>query len=444
MTMRKIITYSLLIILGISIPWISGCGKKVKPQIAKLKITLTPADATIIHNGKVIKKLKENVTPNTYIIKFAKEGYKPVWRKYVCTPEKPINDHVVLEPVTASVLINSRPAKAQVVINDKVVGATPMILRDQPIGSGSAIVKLYGYTDVKVEWKITEDGRPKEVMADLNSNLGNLEVTTNPARVNLYIDGRSRGLTPFKDKIIQGNHKIVLKRRGYADVEKIISVQRDKLSKIKVSMLLLPGSIKVETSPKNAQLFINGRQYQNTPFTLKDVNPGTYKVKVQRHGFDQEERDVEVRPGEVTTVSFKMESNTGGIDLVVNPPGVSIYVNGKYHGKTVEDENRKGMSKIYRIRGISSGEYEIKTAHKRAEPSEKTCKVIIHKRETVRPKPILMWIRDTYLKLKNGREYKGRLHSENSKEIMFEPIPGVRQRYSRDEIEKMEPLKVEE
>jgi hypothetical protein len=127
---------------------------------------------------------------------------------------------------------------------------------------------------------------------------------------------------------------------------------------------------------------------------------------------------------------------------------VTIYIDGKRLGISAEGED-KLTSKVFEIRNLSSQEHTLKIAHKRAVPPEKEIKVKVEKGQISRPKPLNMWIADTYVKLRNGREMRGKIRQQNTLEIILEqPDEGGRgiiaQRYGRNEIETIRELKENE
>jgi hypothetical protein len=274
--------------------------------------------------------------------------------------------------------------------------------------------------------------------------MGTLEVKSSPASANIFLDGKASGRTPFNGKIEQGEHKIRIELKGHSPHEQTVVVNRDEKQSVQVDLHILPGALNIRTTPVGATVTVNDRQYQNTPVELKNLQPGDYTVKLSLPGHDPLEKKVTVMAGETTDITETLDSNWGGIDLVVNPPGVTIYVDGKKSGVSEQGED-KGISKVFEIRNLSSEEHVIKLAHKRAQPAEREIKVKVAKGQISRPKPINMWIADTYIKLKeNGREIKGKIRSQSDEEVIFEPEPGIAQRYARKEIETLRELKENE
>ncbi|HPN85262.1 MAG TPA: hypothetical protein PK821_08010, partial [Victivallales bacterium] len=144
-------------------------------------------------------------------------------------------------------------------------------------------------------------------------------------------------------------------------------------------------------------------------------------------------------------LAIKIYRYMGGIDLVANPPGVTVYLDGKKVGKMEEGERgNKKLSKVFQIRGLTSGDHSVKVSHARAVPQDKTINVVVEKGKISRPAQINMWIADSVVKFKNGKEVTGRIVENDASGILFEPEPGIAIRYKANEISGITHLGVDE
>lgn len=428
----------------------AGCGpKKTVDTRGEFYIASTPGEAKIIINNKEIGLTPKSVRlpSGTYIMEVTKVNYKSAWQKVTSNAGDKKNIEINLAPITSSVLIESKPEGAIVEAEGKQIGQTPLIIHDQAIGKHSAILSKPGCISQEISWNV-EDARPQAVSANLFSNMGTLDIQSTPNNANVFLDGKPRGKTPFSEKIEQGEHKIRVELKGYNSHEQNVIVTKDAKKNVTVTLQLLPGSLNVKTTPPGSSVTLNGQQYQNSPVEIKNLLPGDYKLKIEKEGYDPVERDIRITAGEASDVTIGLDSNWGGIDLVANPPGVTIYVDGRKVGISAEGED-KLTSKVFEIRNLSSQEHTIRIAHKRAVPAEKEIKVKVDKGQIARPKPVSMWIADTYVKLKNGREMRGKIRQQNTLEIILEQPDEagrgiIAQRYGRNEIETIRELKENE
>jgi hypothetical protein len=56
-------------------------------------------------------------------------------------------------------VLNSTPAGAEVVVNGKVIGQTPVVLNDLPVGSRALIVRRDGYSPWSTSVRIVANQR---------------------------------------------------------------------------------------------------------------------------------------------------------------------------------------------------------------------------------------------------------------------------------------------
>ncbi|OGV34419.1 MAG: hypothetical protein A2020_05090 [Lentisphaerae bacterium GWF2_45_14] len=441
--MRKAANLSILLMSALFI-LLSGCEKKKKVNYTTLTINSIPQGAVVSIDGKELSTtpVTVKITPGKHIIKAEKQEFLPKWTKVLCSPGATAAVEIPMDPITASTLIESTPQGAEVIIRGESVGETPLVLYNQSLGPRSAILKKIGAVNKEISWEITDD-RPRYIKETLSSNLGNLIIRTEPSNATISIDGKPRGNTPFSAPIEEGNHSIKISMSGYSGHEQSILVLRDKTLTKNISLQLLPGSVTISSSPPGAFVYVNDKQYENTPCEIKDLKPGNYKLKIQRPGYDPSERDFSIRPGQKTTVSINLDSNTGRIQLVTCPAGISIYIDGKFLGKTEKGEH-KDVSKVFEVDNVSMGSHTLTLVHKLAKPNTKSFTLKINKGETKRLKNIRMWIADTELLLRDGKRYVGRLETENDQAVMFEIEPGVTQHYDKSEIKSMKTLEYKE
>lgn len=419
----------------------SGCGQKPQPRIdATLKITSNPDGASVLINDHELgtTPYSTKTSPTTVIIKIAKPNFKPRWERIELKAGEDKTFNYDLVPSTSSILLVSRPDGAKVIINEQVKGTTPLILQEQPLGSYTAKLEKPGFSAREVSWTI-KDERPQEVIVSLNSNVGRLTLSSEPSHAQVFINGAPRGYTPFKCELEEGKYQLKLEKEGFAAIEDYVNVLRDQNVEKSVTMSNLPGSIEVTTEPAGADISINNEPHGVSPLKLNSLAAGKYTVRAAKSTFDTASKEVVIVSGQKSSVEFIMTKNTGGIDLVVNPPGTTIYLNGKIQGVTEKGENPM-LSKIFQIRGINAGNYEITAAHKRGVPDTKTVPVTVIKGQIARPKQISLWVANAELKLKDGKVSMGLLYSESPDKILFGPEPGVKVEYTREEIDYLKPI----
>jgi len=424
---------------------LTGCEKE-KKKVEKVKVSIRSNPEQVNVTIMNFNNQRFGTTPKSqqlpigpYILKFQKAGYKTICKKIVCKKGKSQDFEVILKPILSSVVIESIPKGVTISKDNKIIGETPIIIHDLPLGIHSYSLSKPKFSAKELKFSL-EDGRPKLVKINMNSNIGGMVIRSTPSNANIFINGEPRGQTPITLQVPQGKYDLKLSLNGYIEQKQKVIVSKGENATVNTKLILKPASLKIITIPAGATLLVNGKRYNNTPTTLKDLKPGTYAIEVAHDKFDNSKREITIAPGQNLTVKLKLDTNMGGIDLIIHPPGVTIYLDGKKMGVTETGETDK-LSKIFHIRELKSGPHKITVAHKRGTPLEKNFTINIKKGKTSRPKPFTFWVKDTYLKLKNGQELTGRLSQENENEIHFEHTPNIKIRYKHDEIETIRALK---
>ncbi|NOY74869.1 MAG: PEGA domain-containing protein [Kiritimatiellaeota bacterium] len=430
----------------------TGCSKREKVVKQRIPISLRSVppqvNINLISHGKKLGTTpwKNKIMPGTYIFEFSKPGYKTTWRKIVCKENDRQDIQVNLKPTTASAILETSPPGTSVLQNGKQIGVTPLPLHNLSVGIHKYTLRKPGCSAREVQIKVVDE-RPQLIKVNMTSNLGTLLVTSSPATADILIDKSPRGKTLPKQvrklTVEQGVHTVTIQKPGYTPYNEKVTLTRGKVLRINARLQVLPGSLTVETSPPGAALFVNKKRYNNTPATIKNLTPGKYHIKVSLDKYDDSTRDIMIAPGQSPTVRITMGSNMGGVDLIINPTGVTIYVDGKKIGVTRRGETDV-LSKVLEVRNLKSGIHRIRAAHKRAVPPSKTFKIKISKGKISRPKQITFWVKDSYLKLDDGSTYTGRIAKETDDEVLFEHSPSVRIRYGKASIKILRKLKPNE
>lgn len=410
-------------------------GKKEEPPKTLLKISSDPAGATIYRGSVKIGQTpyQFNPRPGHYLLRVELADHHAQWLNLDLKKGTSTEKQVTLIPITASVLIKSTPTGAKVILNKQLKGVTPLVIQNLEVGTYEAIIEKAGFESRNTTWKINDE-RPREVVVSLTSSIGRLLVNSKPSRASIYLNGKLVGNTPYRADLEEGSYELKLSSPNYANMTKTVLVTKDSEITEELILPILLGSIEITSKPAKAQVSINGKPHGSTPQKLPEMQPGSYDIAVALPNYDVQTRKVEIVPGQNVVAHFELSQNTSGLDLVVNPPGVEVYINGKKIGVSQPDETGL-LSKLISLRGLNAGKYTLVFAHRRAQPDKITREVELVKGEILRMKPVNMWVANAELKLQGSKPTIGLLYSQDKNKIFFSPEPGVRVEYDRKEVE---------
>ena len=147
---------------------------------------------------------------------------------------------------------------------------------------------------------------------------GNITVNSVPSGATILVDGIGTGTTtPTTIRgVTSGSHFILLQLTGYQDYSQNVIVNDNATSAVSVTMIAIAtttaqvtnGSIQVESNPSNAAVFLNTEYQGKTPLTLYNITQGTYRVLVQKIGYQDWSERISVTSGARTDVYATLQA----------------------------------------------------------------------------------------------------------------------------------------
>jgi len=191
----------------------------------------------------------------------------------------------------------SDPAGAEITINGKVMGVTPLKIINISSGEYRVALHLQGYllsdSTVKITPNETQsltlplksaEARPVEIAPA--AVFCTLTVKTTPPGAALSINGEPAGVTPYhNDKLAPGTYKLRMETTGYDPMEGSGTLKAGESRVIEKKMVSLSGALSVSTTPSGASLFLNDQASGATPFHNEKLAPGAYGLRLEMAGY---------------------------------------------------------------------------------------------------------------------------------------------------------------
>ncbi len=169
-------------------------------------------------------------------ITIRKRGYD-VWKQSVrVIPEKTLNVKAELVAGFGGLEVITHPEDADVSINGKFSGKTPLRLKNIKKGQTRVEVKKACFQTIDKNILIRGDKVAKEKF-NLKPLCGSVSVDTFPVESKWYLDGKQKGITPgVMDKIYEGEHTITVEKADYISWSEIIHVKSEKNTPVFVEL----------------------------------------------------------------------------------------------------------------------------------------------------------------------------------------------------------------
>jgi formylglycine-generating enzyme required for sulfatase activity len=242
---------------------------------SNVDITTEPPGATIFAGEQSL-----GVTPatvelleGTHQLSVVREGFR-AWDGTI-EAEPNVDQQlplIQLEPANAKLLVNSIPRSANVTVNGRYRGQSPITLAlspgvDYEIGLSKA---GYGATSRRVR---LEAAASDSITVDLSARTGSLTVNVQPADANVYIDGRARGSGSTTLQLSSAPHRVEVRKDGFQTWARTVTPR--------------PGYPQTVTARLRSLREIEQEKVQQTVTTVDDqtmrrVEPGTFTMGSSR------------------------------------------------------------------------------------------------------------------------------------------------------------------
>ena len=193
------------------------------------------------------------------------------------------------------------------------------------------------------------DGETVTLYATLNLNptpgptYGNIRVISHPAGALATVDGGTSLYTPatFSSVKAGASHTIQISMSGYQTYTTSAYVTAGQTATVDAYLSPIPpstGSLNINTVPKGADIYVDGRFYAESPHVVTNLAPGSHTLRLHKAGYDEYASTVTVTAGQqkaLTITLNRQHPSMGSIEVKSVPGGSSVYLDGSFMGRTL-------------------------------------------------------------------------------------------------------------
>jgi serine/threonine protein kinase len=157
------------------------------------------------------------------------------------------------------------------------------------------------------EGKTPERASSQADESRLAARTGYLDIIIEP-EADIYLDGAHKqyGFRFGPSELPAGKHEIVCRKEGYREYRETVAIKKGELSRRRIQMQPLTGSIVLETE-SGVQIFIDGFFKCTTPNDGPIVIPvGSHTVELRKAGYESWKSEVYIPPDETLTLKIKL------------------------------------------------------------------------------------------------------------------------------------------
>lgn len=256
-----------------------GRGNKVinftlEPNYGTVKVDSDPAGATAVVRNPYEEKTCTTPCELSKLFAMSSEvelrlaGYE----SFVTKLDVPAAKTHDLGTVTfkGDLKVASTPSEAEVFVNGKSQGKTPLSLKGLPAQKTALEIRKKG-EGLYVASVPIAPGKENDLGVVTLSTLGAIRVDSAPSGASIQLDGKwQEGKTPLIVNSLEvGRHSVRLEYPGVQAFEKEVALAAGEVLDMGVVSFL--GSIKVGSKPSGAEVYVNGEKKGVTPLTVPEV-----------------------------------------------------------------------------------------------------------------------------------------------------------------------------
>ncbi len=262
------------------------------PGWAEVRVVTEPAGATVFRGEERLGETPADLrlAEGSHDLTVVREGFRP-WDGVVTAVasenrELPL---IRLEPANAQLLVNSVPLGANVTVNGRYRGQSPVKLALSPdvdyrIGLSKA---GYGSTERRVRLAAATT---ESITVDLTARVGDVTVDVKPADAVVYINGRPRGSGTVTLKLPSAPQQLEVRKDGYRTFSRSVTPRPGFPQTIQVRLLS-----EEEVRRRSIATTVSNSQGQ----VLRRVEPGSFVLGASRSQQGRRANEVLV-PVEIT------------------------------------------------------------------------------------------------------------------------------------------------
>jgi formylglycine-generating enzyme required for sulfatase activity len=262
------------------------------------------------------------------------EGYRHFEELIPVSGDRSQEISIQLEPLPGRLELISELADVSVLIDDERAETAPGVIEE--ISKGSHIIEFskHRYFTGKQEIEIEGLGRTQSLSVALEPAWGQMDFTTAPEGVELYIDGELIGQTPLSTEVLETGSQLSISARGYKTYEKEIFIKAGATEAYPpVTLIVADGILKISSTPRGASVTVGGEFRGQTPLSVPLSPLRDHRIELFLEGYRKAVRTAGVEPEQSSGLSVSLTAIIGRINVNVSPEDSTVVVDGNDQGR---------------------------------------------------------------------------------------------------------------
>lgn len=254
--------------------------------------------------------LVEDISRGAHIVEYRKHRYFPKREEVqVEGLGRTQTLQVALEPAWGQMAFTSKPAGAELYVDDELMGQTPLSTEVLETGSRVKLVAR-GYKTWERDLTVKAGTSEAYPLIEMSVADGILQVSSQPRGASVTVDREFRGIAPLSVPLSPlGEHRIELFLEGYQKAVRTVSIKPEQQSSLAVSLTPIIGRIRLSVQPEDAEVLVNGT-VRGRGSQVLELTAREHRVVVRKDGFAPQSFKVTPRPDQAQSLEITLLTET--------------------------------------------------------------------------------------------------------------------------------------
>lgn len=276
--------------------------------------------------------------PGTYNLRVLAEGYREYLESLSISPRRVALVNAALQEEPGSLLVQSSPDGASVVLDGVEVGSTPLEIPQIDTGEHNLALRKADYTEYSQKISV-RSREQRRIQAELSILPGSVRIVTEPKGASVALAGKSVGVTPLTQyELAPGKYIFDLHFPSYRDAALPVEIKAGAQTSCEATLYPKTARVNIDTQPQGVLVSIqeNGGKIPlgETPIRDKEVRLGRIELIFEKEEYYPATKVLTISNEQPIALEQDLAIKPGALRIVSSPSGANVEIDGERKGQT--------------------------------------------------------------------------------------------------------------
>ena len=292
--------YPLSKTIGVSDQATQQIDINLQPLPGNLLVNASLSDIEVFIDAQLVGTVPgtlEQISRGAHKLEFKKYRYFPLQQEVQIEGlGKTQAIDITLQPAWGHIDFTTVPAGAELYIDDRLIGQTPIAAEVLETGS-KLTLRAAGYKTLQQQITVKAGTKSEHPLIEMIVADGQLAINSSPQGASITIDKQFSGVTPLMVDVAPfKKHKVELFLEGYLKASRSIALKPEQQADLSVDLTPNIGTVQLRVSPADALIKVDGNNQGRGSQTLS-LNAKPHSISVEKSGYQTKSMTVTPRPG---------------------------------------------------------------------------------------------------------------------------------------------------